>query len=97
MILMVLFVYSSSFDDHHVQSSLAQVVGSPANWATHLLSSLIRNSLNVLPVNSSHWIPENTWKNVIYPEVLRQCDELDGVSTVSYKDYSTSLLQHAID
>ncbi|KAK7691098.1 hypothetical protein QCA50_006201 [Cerrena zonata] len=55
------------------------VVGSPANWASHLISSLVRGSLNVLPTTSSRWIPENTWTNVIHPEVLRQCDELDGI------------------
>ncbi|KAK7691096.1 hypothetical protein QCA50_006199 [Cerrena zonata] len=51
------------------------VVGSPANWGSHLLSSLVRGSLNVLPTTSSRWIPENTWTNVIHPEALRQCDE----------------------
>ncbi|KAK7691095.1 hypothetical protein QCA50_006198 [Cerrena zonata] len=55
------------------------VIGSPANWATHLFSSIVRSNLNVLPTTSSRWISENMWRNVIHPEVLRQCDELDGI------------------
>ncbi|EIN04105.1 tannase and feruloyl esterase [Punctularia strigosozonata HHB-11173 SS5] len=55
------------------------VIGSPANWMTHVQPwSLHVNSL-VQPVNSTRWIPAATWQNLIHNEVLRQCDGLDGV------------------
>lgn len=40
-------------------------------------------SLNVLPANSSRFIPQSAWINVIGPEVMRQCDALDGVRTLA--------------
>ncbi|KAH9838436.1 feruloyl esterase-like protein [Rhodofomes roseus] len=55
------------------------VVGSPANWQTHLQDWGIRMSLNVLPAESPSFINASTWSNVIHPEVLRQCDALDGL------------------
>ncbi|EIN04104.1 tannase and feruloyl esterase [Punctularia strigosozonata HHB-11173 SS5] len=55
------------------------VVGSPANWMTHVQPwSLHVNGL-VQPVNSSGWISADTWQNLIHNEVLKQCDGLDGV------------------
>ncbi|KAI0078830.1 feruloyl esterase-like protein [Panus rudis PR-1116 ss-1] len=56
------------------------VVGSPANWGSHFLAAQVRGILNVQPVNSSNWISEKTWTDIIHPEVLRQCDELDGLA-----------------
>lgn len=32
-----------------------------------------------MPVNSPQFIPSDVWFNVIHPEVLKQCDQLDGV------------------
>ncbi|KAI0642636.1 tannase and feruloyl esterase-domain-containing protein [Trametes meyenii] len=55
------------------------VVGSPASWLSHLTSWGIRMSLDVLPTTSSRFIPERVWTDVIGPEVMRQCDALDGV------------------
>ncbi|KAI0764610.1 feruloyl esterase-like protein [Trametes elegans] len=55
------------------------VVGSPANWMTHLQPWSIHMNLNVLPANSSRFIHADTWMNVIGPEVMRQCDALDGL------------------
>lgn len=37
--------------------------------------------LDVLPTTASHFIQASTWTNVIAPEVMRQCDALDGVRT----------------
>ncbi|EIN07982.1 feruloyl esterase-like protein [Punctularia strigosozonata HHB-11173 SS5] len=56
------------------------VIGSPANWMSHLQSFSIHINLNVLPVNGSHWIPPALWKGPIHDEVLRQCDMIDGVA-----------------
>ncbi|KAI0631073.1 feruloyl esterase-like protein [Trametes polyzona] len=55
------------------------VVGSPANWMSHVEPWSVHMSLNVLPATSSHFIPQDLWANVIGPEVMRQCDELDGL------------------
>ncbi|EIW55233.1 feruloyl esterase-like protein [Trametes versicolor FP-101664 SS1] len=55
------------------------VVGSPANWMSHLQPWSVHMSLNVLPANSLCFIPQSTWDNVIGPEVMRQCDALDGL------------------
>ncbi|EIN04092.1 feruloyl esterase-like protein, partial [Punctularia strigosozonata HHB-11173 SS5] len=55
------------------------VVGSPANWLTHVQPWSLHVNLLVQPVNSSRWIPADTWENLIHNEVLRQCDGLDGV------------------
>ncbi|KAI0642639.1 feruloyl esterase-like protein [Trametes meyenii] len=56
------------------------VIGSPANWMTHLQPWSVHMSLNVLPATSSRFIPRDTWVNVIGPEVMKQCDALDGLS-----------------
>lgn len=42
------------------------------SWGAHLAQV-------VEPATSTHFIPEATWKGVIAPEVMRQCDALDGV------------------
>ncbi|KII91121.1 hypothetical protein PLICRDRAFT_680308 [Plicaturopsis crispa FD-325 SS-3] len=63
-------LYPESFD--------GVVVGSPANWLSHLQPWSIHQNLNVLPVNSSQWIPNSLWP-VIHDEVLKQCDAIDGV------------------
>ncbi|OSD01459.1 feruloyl esterase-like protein [Trametes coccinea BRFM310] len=55
------------------------VIGSPANWMTHLQPWSIHMNLNVLPPTSSHFMTQNMWVNVIGPEVMRQCDTLDGL------------------
>ncbi|CAL1716111.1 unnamed protein product [Somion occarium] len=56
------------------------VVGSPANWMAHLQPWSIHVSLEIMPVNSSRFIPAATWAEVIHPEVLKQCDILDGLA-----------------
>ena len=56
-----------------------QVVGSPANWQTHLQAWSIHMNLNTQPSTSSHFMTEDMWTDVLAPEVMRQCDALDGV------------------
>ncbi|EMD31293.1 hypothetical protein CERSUDRAFT_89153 [Gelatoporia subvermispora B] len=56
------------------------VVGSPANWMSHLMSWSIHISLNVLPPASPSFINPTQWNDVIHPEVLRQCDSIDGLA-----------------
>ncbi|KAH8100926.1 feruloyl esterase-like protein [Cristinia sonorae] len=56
------------------------VIGSPANSLDHILASVAHSALLTLPVNSSRFIDEDIWTNVIHPEVLKQCDALDGVA-----------------
>ncbi|KIP02136.1 hypothetical protein PHLGIDRAFT_309557 [Phlebiopsis gigantea 11061_1 CR5-6] len=56
------------------------VVGSPANWMTHLQAWSMHVNLEVLPTTSPRFIPENLWTDVIAAEVLKQCDALDGLS-----------------
>ncbi|EIW63118.1 feruloyl esterase-like protein [Trametes versicolor FP-101664 SS1] len=56
------------------------LVGAPANFMTHHEAWAAHMSLNVLPVTSSRFIPESVWINVIAPEVMCQCDALDGLS-----------------
>lgn len=56
-----------------------QVVGSPANWWTHVQSWSIHQNLNVQPSTSPHFMTEDMWTNLIAAEVLKQCDALDGV------------------
>ncbi|KDQ55810.1 hypothetical protein JAAARDRAFT_159213 [Jaapia argillacea MUCL 33604] len=56
------------------------VVGSPANWMSHLAPWSILVNLNVLPVDSPQWIPADMWTGLIHNEVLNQCDALDGVT-----------------
>ncbi|KAI9063782.1 feruloyl esterase-like protein [Trametes sanguinea] len=55
------------------------VIGSPANWMTHLQPWSIHMNLNVLPPTSPHFMTQDMWVNVIGPEVMRQCDTLDGL------------------
>ncbi|KZT07672.1 feruloyl esterase-like protein [Laetiporus sulphureus 93-53] len=55
------------------------IVGSPANWMTHLADWSIKMCLDMLPHNSSHFVGPSLWIDVIYPEVLRQCDAIDGL------------------
>ncbi|KAI0775268.1 feruloyl esterase-like protein [Trametes elegans] len=55
------------------------VVGSPANWQTHLQAWSIHMNLNTQPSTSPHFMTQDTWTNVLAPEVMRQCDELDGL------------------
>ncbi|EJU06366.1 feruloyl esterase-like protein [Dacryopinax primogenitus] len=54
------------------------VVGSPANWISHLQAWSIHFNLLVSPQNSTSWISAATWA-LIHQEVLNQCDALDGV------------------
>ncbi|KAF9812284.1 hypothetical protein IEO21_06258 [Rhodonia placenta] len=56
------------------------IVGSPANWQTHLQDWSIHMNLNVQPSNSTRFINASVWENVIHPEVLRQCDAIDGLA-----------------
>ncbi|TBU50404.1 feruloyl esterase-like protein [Dichomitus squalens] len=55
------------------------IVGSPANWQTHLRGWSIHMNLNTQPSTSPHFMTEDIWDNVLAPEVLRQCDSLDGL------------------
>ncbi|KAJ9121063.1 hypothetical protein QFC24_005044 [Naganishia onofrii] len=55
------------------------VIGSPANSFGRLMPWELHQSLVMQPVNSSRWIPSATW-TAIYKEVLKQCDEIDGVA-----------------
>ena len=59
--------------------SYLQVVGSPANWWTHVQSWSIRMNLNVQPSTSPNFMTEEVWTELIGPEVLKQCDAMDGV------------------
>lgn len=36
-------------------------------------------NLNTQPSTSPHFITEDVWNDVLAPEVMRQCDALDGV------------------
>ena len=45
-------------------------------WSVHI------NNL-IQPPTSARFIPENVWTDVIAPEVLKQCDALDGVRNAS--------------
>ncbi|KAI0635862.1 feruloyl esterase-like protein [Trametes polyzona] len=56
------------------------VVGSPANWQTHLQAWSVHMNLNTQPSTSPHFITEDMWNNVLAPEVMKQCDSLDGLS-----------------
>ncbi|KAH9855312.1 feruloyl esterase-like protein [Lenzites betulinus] len=56
------------------------VIGSPANWMSHLQAWSIHMSLNVLPTTSSRFMTPDIWMNVIGPEVMKQCDALDGLT-----------------
>jgi len=53
-------------------------VGSPANWLSHMHPWSLYIQLQVLPVNSSQWIPAALWKT-LHDMVLQQCDDIDGV------------------
>ncbi|KIP02131.1 hypothetical protein PHLGIDRAFT_309422 [Phlebiopsis gigantea 11061_1 CR5-6] len=56
------------------------VVGSPANWMTHLLGWSLHVNQQVQPITSPSFMSTNLWTDVIAPEVLRQCDALDGLT-----------------
>lgn len=43
-------------------------------------------NLDVEPADSAHYISEDLWFNVIHPEVLAQCDGLDGVCSLFEPD-----------
>ncbi|EED82141.1 feruloyl esterase-like protein [Postia placenta Mad-698-R] len=56
------------------------IVGSPANWQTRIQDWSVHMNLNVQPNTSARFIPESVWVDVIHPEVLRQCDAIDGLA-----------------
>jgi len=56
------------------------VVGSPANFMSHLQAWSVHISNVVLPATSSRFISPSLWSDVIHPEVLKQCDGLDGLN-----------------
>ena len=74
----------SSHRETRAERRSSQVVGSPANWQTHLQAWSIHMNLNTQPSTSPHFMTEDQWQNVIAPEVLRQCDALDGVSSLCF-------------
>ncbi|KAH9945412.1 feruloyl esterase-like protein [Epithele typhae] len=55
------------------------IVGSPADWWTHVQAWSIHMNLNTQPSTSKHFMTEDMWQNLIGPEVLRQCDAADGL------------------
>ncbi|EIW55287.1 tannase-domain-containing protein [Trametes versicolor FP-101664 SS1] len=55
------------------------VIGSPANWM-RLVAWGAHLSKLIGPATASHFIPAATWTGVIAPEVMKQCDALDGVT-----------------
>ncbi|TCD70446.1 hypothetical protein EIP91_003527 [Steccherinum ochraceum] len=55
------------------------VVGSPANWMSHLQGWSVHISNLIMPVGSPQFISPAMWADVIHPEVLKQCDGLDGL------------------
>ncbi|KZT73136.1 feruloyl esterase-like protein [Daedalea quercina L-15889] len=56
------------------------VIGSPAAWHTHLrMWAGYLNNL-VEPNSSDRYINETLWTGVIHEEVLKQCDDIDGLS-----------------
>ena len=57
------------------------VIGSPANWFTHLTGwSLYMNQI-VQPATSSRFLTPSEWSDIVAPEVMKQCDALDGVKS----------------
>ena len=54
------------------------VVGSPANWWTHLMSWMLHLH-QISFEGSTGYISASEWSDVIAPEVMKQCDMLDGV------------------
>ncbi len=67
-----------------------QVVGSPANWQTHLQGWSVHMNLNTQPSTSPHFITEDVWNDVLAPEVMRQCDALDGVRAVHIRSVTVT-------
>ena len=66
------------------------VVGSPANWWTHLMSWFVHLN-QVSLVGSSRYINETEWSDIVAPEVMKQCDALDGVSLYNGSRFSPRL------
>ena len=58
------------------------VVGSPANRFTHLSGWLLHLN-QVSLVGSPRYISASQWSDVVAPEVMKQCDALDGVRVYS--------------
>ncbi|KAI5475692.1 feruloyl esterase-like protein [Pseudohyphozyma bogoriensis] len=54
------------------------IVGSPAVDDARQSASALWVHQKVLPVNGSTWFSNHTWA-VLHDEVLRQCDEIDGL------------------
>ena len=46
---------------------------------------MIHSAQLAQPVNSSRFISQDIWTNVIHPEALRQCDDLDGVRIITFR------------
>ena len=65
------------------------VVGSPANWWTHLLSWYLHLN-QVSLVGSPRYINATEWSDVVAPEVMKQCDALDGVGLYDGQDSTLS-------
>ncbi|THH33194.1 hypothetical protein EUX98_g981 [Antrodiella citrinella] len=56
------------------------VVGSPANAMSHLQAWSVHISNLIMPAGSPQFISTSLWADVIHPEVLKQCDSLDGLN-----------------
>ncbi|KAK4052359.1 hypothetical protein OIV83_002161 [Microbotryomycetes sp. JL201] len=54
------------------------LAGAPASPLSRMLPWELRQNLLFKPVGSPQWISKELWKS-IHDEVLKQCDELDGV------------------
>ena len=62
------------------------VVGSPANWWTHLMIWFMHLN-QVSLVGSSRYINTSEWSDVVALEVMKQCDALDGVSLYNSRPF----------
>lgn len=54
------------------------IVGSPGYDDVRQSASALWANQKVLPVNGSTWFSNDTWV-MVHNEVLKQCDEIDGV------------------
>ncbi|KAJ6536751.1 tannase and feruloyl esterase-domain-containing protein [Mycena vulgaris] len=59
------------------------ITGSPAVDDIRQSGSALWVNQKVLPVNGSTWFSNETW-GLVHQEVLRQCDEIDGLGVLRY-------------
>jgi len=70
------------------------IIGSPANWITHLQPWSIHVGDIIRPNTSDRWLGPLDWA-LVNEEVLKQCDQLDGVqdNIISYPYDCLKVLQ----